>query len=119
MHRQSTYKAEYDEQVTEWLAEGKTFYSFGQTIGVSTSTLYYWQNDYPSFSHAIKKGREIANKIYSEQFLFDRLENQRMNNVVAILYCRNVLGIKTKDDTPPPPPPPDQFNYKDAIADDD
>ena len=99
MTRKSDYKLEYDEQVIEWLAEGKTFASFGKELGVSNSTIYEWKDVNPSFSEAIKRGREIAKDVHSEQFLVDNLENQKLNNVVTVLYCRNVLGIKTKDDS--------------------
>lgn len=104
MTRQSDYKPEYDDMVLEWLAEGNTLRSFAVNIGVSSATLYNWREN-QSFLDAIKKGRKVAHEIYAEQFLYDNLENQKVNNVMAILYCRNVLGIKTKDDDTPPPPP--------------
>lgn len=97
-HRPTKYKPEYDDMVVDWLADGKTLQSFGEHIGASNATLYNWQKN-QSFLDAIKKGRKIAHEIYSEQFLYDKLENQKINNVITILYCRNVLNIKTKDDS--------------------
>ena len=98
MIRKIDYKPEYDEQVIEWLAEGKTLSNFAKSIGVNNSTVWRWSKVENSFCNAIKEGREIAKNVHSEQFLMDNLENQKLNNVVTILYCRNVLNIKTKDD---------------------
>lgn len=116
--RPTNYKDEYDEQVTEWLAVGKTLASFAEKIGVSYVSIWDWAQAHDNFSYAIKKGREIASKIYAEKFLIDNIENQNINNVIAILYCRNVLKIKTKDDAPPPHIPQDNFNYNEVIKDD-
>jgi hypothetical protein len=99
MTRQSDYKPEYDAQVIEWLAEGKTLVNFAKSIGVNNSTVWRWSKEESSFCNAIKEGRDIAKDVHSEQFLVDNLENQKLNNVVTVLYCRNVLGIKTKDDS--------------------
>ena len=96
-HRPTVYQDDYCEAVTEWLSEGKTLASFAKHVGVNSVTIWRWHETIPEFCNAIKSGREIANKIYSEQFLLDNLEKQSLNNVMAILYCRNVLKIETKD----------------------
>lgn len=115
--RPTDYRQEYDSQVTEWLADGKTLYAFGKHISVNTSTLYEWRDNYQSFSEAIKNGRELA-KEWGMQFLADSVKDDKIQPVPFVMYCRNVLNFKTKDDTPPPALPPDNFNYSEAIADD-
>lgn len=116
--RPTDYKQEYDSQVTEWLAEGKTLADFAELIDVTYVTIWNWEQNHESFFNAIKKGREIAQKIYTEKFLKSAIRDDKIQPVPFVMYCRNVLRLKTKDDTPPPPPPTDGFNYGEAIADD-
>jgi hypothetical protein len=97
MTRKSDYKKQYDDQVIEWLAEGKTLYCFGKELGVGTSTLYDWKNNHASFSEAIKKGRELS-KEWGMQFVADAVRDNTVQSVPFIMYCRNFLNLKTKDD---------------------
>lgn len=118
MTRPTDYKEEYDERVTEWLAEGNTLADFAESVGVSYATIWNWGKTHESFFDSVKKGREIAQEIFTEKFLKSALRDVRIQPVPFVMYCRNVLRLKTKDDTPPPAPPPEQFDYRKAIADD-
>ena len=91
------YKHEYCDAVIDWLSNGKTLASFAEHVGVNRVCLWGWKEKHQAFDNAIKKGREIATALHSEQFLLDNIEKQSLNNVMAILYCRNVLKIETKD----------------------
>ena len=91
------YKHEYCDAVIVWLSNGKTLASFAEHVGVNRVCLWGWKEKHEAFDNAIKKGREIATALHSEQFLLDNIEKQSLNNVMAILYCRNVLKIETKD----------------------
>lgn len=42
-----------------WARNGLTNEQIAKNIGISTVTLYDWQNKYPSFSNALKKGKEV------------------------------------------------------------
>lgn len=48
------------EAVRGWAMQGATMDELADMIGVSTSTLYEWQNDYVEFAEAIRAGRYIA-----------------------------------------------------------
>lgn len=43
-----------------WARDGLTNEQIANNIGISTVTLYDWQNKYPSFSNALKKGKEVV-----------------------------------------------------------
>lgn len=43
-----------------WARNGLTNEQIANNIGISTVTLYDWQNKYPSFSNALKKGKEVV-----------------------------------------------------------
>jgi hypothetical protein len=101
MTRQSDYKFEYDEQVVEWLAEGKTLASFAKKIGVNNSTLWRWSKIEPTFCNAIKDGHEIATNIHAPQFMLDAVRDSTVQSVPFVMYCRNVLKLKTKDESAP------------------
>ena len=97
-HRPTVYKDDYCDMVTEWLAEGKTLADFADSIGVHRVTLWDWTKAHTDFGNAVKKGREIASNIHAEKYLLANIENQNLNNVVAVHYFRNVLKLKTRDD---------------------
>lgn len=98
LHGLSTYNPDYCDMVTAWLAEGKTLAGFADKIDVNRVTLWDWTKAHVSFDNAVKKGREIASNIHAEKYLLDNIENQNLNNVVAVHYFRNVLKLKTRDD---------------------
>lgn len=98
MTRQSDYKPEYDEQVIDWLADGGTVAGFAKKIGVNNTTIYRWVKAFPSFSNSIKEGQDIAIKLYAPQFMLDAVRDDTVQSVPFIMYCRNVFGLKTKDD---------------------
>lgn len=61
-------KGKYQEWLTEegllkvegWKRDGLSDEQVAENMGISTATLYQWQKDYPEFSEAIKKGREVV-----------------------------------------------------------
>ena len=44
-------------RIEGWARDGLTDEQIAQKIGISTTTLYQWQIDYPEFSDALKKGK--------------------------------------------------------------
>lgn len=62
----SLYKPEYDRQVLELCLLGKKDEEIAQYFGVVPSTFYLWKKEFPSFSEAIKDGKERAdNRVVS------------------------------------------------------
>ena len=59
-----------------WARDGLTDDQIAKNIGISLSTYYAWQNSYPEFSDAIKKGKapvdyEIENALFKRAFGFE------------------------------------------------
>lgn len=49
-------------KVTKWAQEGLFDCQIAEKMGINKSTFYEWLKNYPEFSDAIKKGKEIADK---------------------------------------------------------
>lgn len=58
--RPTKYKSEYDVMATNYCLLGATNEELAKFFEVDLTTINYWMHNYPSFSHAIKEGREIA-----------------------------------------------------------
>lgn len=60
--RPSVYKQEFDDiaDAMTWL--GASIPQIAEKLGVDESTVDKWMKDHPSFSAAIKEGREIADR---------------------------------------------------------
>ena len=43
-----------------WARDGLKDEQIADNLGISTSTLYEWKRRFPSFSEALKKGKEVA-----------------------------------------------------------
>lgn len=54
----TNYKPEYNEQLTEHLAQGFTLESFGEVINTNKNELLNWLNTYPDF----KEAKEVGDK---------------------------------------------------------
>lgn len=100
--RPTKYKSEYCDMVVEWLAEGKLLYNFAKHINVGVVTLHDWRNAHEEFSKAIKKG-EVLKQYIAEKYVENMVENNHINNVAFVMYCRNFLKLRTKDPEVEPP----------------
>lgn len=98
--RPTKYKPEYANQVRDWLSNGKTLYAFGVHKGVCTKTIYEWRDANPDFLQAITDGKALALE-WGQQFVVDALRDNTVQSVPFIMYCRNFLKLKTKDDDTP------------------
>lgn len=96
--RPTLYKREYAPLVTEWLAEGSVLYDFAALVGVTQSTLWEWMEKNKDFSEAVKRGRNRAKALYAEKFAKEAVRDKDVQSVPYIIYARNFLGLKTKDD---------------------
>lgn len=92
------YKKQYDEMVLNWLSKGETLADFAIKIGVNNVTIYRWKNEHESFCKSVKEGQEISREINAEKFLKDAVRDNAVQSVPFVMYCRNVLKLKTKDE---------------------
>jgi len=84
MARPSLYETEWKEKlvvIQGWARDGLTNEQIANNIGISTKTLYEWQNKYSEFSDALKKGkevvdREVENALYKNATGYDYTEEQ-------------------------------------------
>jgi transposase-like protein len=67
--RPTKYKEEYNEQAYKLCLLGHTDEELASFFEIATSTLYEWKLEYPDFSEAIKKGKEIADMDVAEKLL--------------------------------------------------
>lgn len=49
-------------KIEGWARDGLTNEQIAHNIGISTTTLYDWCNNYPNFSDALKKGKEVVDR---------------------------------------------------------
>lgn len=74
----------YDKNITPilaegWAREGLNNEQIANNLGIHISTLYEWQNIYPDFSEALKKGKEVVdfkveNALYKKAIGYDYIE---------------------------------------------
>lgn len=72
-------KGKYQEWLTEenlirlegWARDGLTDEQIAHNIGINRTTLYEWCNKYPDIADALKKGKEVIDRIV-ENSLFKR-----------------------------------------------
>jgi len=60
MSGKTTHKPEYDEQAMKYCLLGATNVQLAEMFGVAVSTIDKWIKDIPTFSGAVKEGREAA-----------------------------------------------------------
>lgn len=120
--RPTSYKHEYCQQLIDYFVESQkpTIEDFCKINKIPISTFYDWLNVHKDLSEAKKKCWELRRESFLNEVenLIVTPHTVKVNAFPLALIARR-YGIKTKDDTTPPPPPPDEFNYLEAIADDD
>lgn len=89
MARPSLYETEWKEKlvvIQGWARDGLTNEQIAKNIGISTKTLYEWQNKYSEFSDALKKGKEVVDR---------EVENALLENAKGYYYTEE-QAIKVK-----------------------
>lgn len=65
MGRPSKYEAEWKDKlevVKGWARDGLSNEQIAHNMGISTTTLYEWQNKYPEFADALSKSKEVVDR---------------------------------------------------------
>lgn len=89
--RPTKYVPEYDAIVCNYVRENKTMEDIAKLLEVNVATVYDWQAKIPSFSEAIKRGREQ---------LLDKVEYnlyQRANGIEFTETKKIIEGKQDKD----------------------
>lgn len=67
--RPSKYKPEFCQIIEDELAKGYGLAAACVALDIVKETAYEWANQYPDFSHAIKKGRQKSQKFWSKTLI--------------------------------------------------
>lgn len=95
--RPTDYKPEYCDMVIEWLASGKLMYDFADKIGANIVTVHRWRKTNPEFCKAITEGEELKS-YWGQKFVQEAVRDHTIQGVPFVMYCRNFLKLKTRDD---------------------
>lgn len=95
MGRPTKYKTEYRVKAIDFLAEGKSVTQLSAHMGVHKSTIYQWAKDYPEFSDALTRGRELS-QAYWETELVEMMRDRNVNAPLVKLYFANRFGWHDK-----------------------
>lgn len=49
-------------KIEGWARDGLTDEQIAKNIGISRETIYAWKKQYPDFSNALKKGKEVVDR---------------------------------------------------------
>ncbi len=62
MGRPTLYDPDKLILVQGWARDGLTNEQIAEKLGIAPATLYEWQNRYPEFAEALKKGKEVVDR---------------------------------------------------------
>lgn len=87
--RPSKYSPDFHPPLAEALARnGLTLEQIADKIGITTSTLYEWKNQYPAFSESLKRGKEEPDSKV-EHSLYERAIGYVNKDAVKIFMPAN------------------------------
>lgn len=70
-------------QVKEWAEEGLINKQLAHKIGINVATLYEWQDRFPEFADAIKKGKKVID---------EQVENSLLKRAIGYRYEEETWG---------------------------
>lgn len=71
-----------------WARDGLTDDQIAHNMGINTSTIYDWKKKYPDFSNALKKGKEVVDRL---------VENALLKRALGYSYEETKLVHSDKD----------------------
>ena len=71
MGRPTKYKPEYCDHLIAQMGKGFSMTAVAGSMGVAKSTLFYWAQNYPDFSDALKKGEAVRLLFWEERLVND------------------------------------------------
>lgn len=87
-------KGKYQEWLTPegllriegWARDGLTDEQMAENIGISTSTLYEWKKSHPEISEALKKSKDVADRMVENALFKNAVEG---NITAQIFWLKN------------------------------
>jgi len=95
-HRPSTYRPEYCERATEYLAKGHSLTAFAGNIGVVLASVSNWMERYPDFKTAVHIGLQKGAETW-ENLLLNTAVKNRGNVAAAIFGLKNRGATEWRD----------------------
>ena len=80
--------------VEGWARDGLSNKQIAHNIGISEQTLNVWRNSYPSFSDALKKGKEVVDFMVENALFKSAIEG---NTTAQIFWLKNRRPDKWRD----------------------
>ncbi len=68
MARPSDYKPEFNEQAKRFALLGYTAKEIAKAFDIAESTFHKWKKEFPEFSEAVTRGRDVADAEVAEAF---------------------------------------------------
>lgn len=95
--RPTKYKPEYAEQAHKLCLLGHTNEELAKFFEVDTDTIYQWRKDFPEFSEAVLRGREVADAEVAKSF-HKRAVGYRFDEITYEKVIKEVDGVSEEDD---------------------
>ena len=90
--RPSLYDPAYIEQVIELGKLGKSTEAIGATLGVGTSTLYRWRDEFEEFRDALDSAKEYELLWWEDIAQTHMIENRESDKINASIWSRSMAA---------------------------
>jgi transposase-like protein len=90
--RPSLYDPAYIEQVIELGKLGKSTEAIGATLGVGTSTLYRWRDEFEEFRDALDTAKEYELLWWEDIAQTHMIENRESDKINASIWSRSMAA---------------------------
>jgi len=87
------YKKEYCKNLIDHMSQGKSFSTFGSTIGFVRSTMYLWAEKFPEFGDAKDQGEQLAQEWFEEKLLLKTTDSTVGKNIDTSCL---IFALKTR-----------------------
>ena len=96
--RPTKYKPEYCALVIEEMKQGASIEELPLVLDVVCSTIYQWQEQFPEFSEAIKRGVSFSQAWWMKKGRTN-LENKEFSATLFYMNMKNRFGWRDKTET--------------------
>lgn len=97
--RPTKYDPAYCDGVIAFMSEGGCATEYAAELGVSKSTLYLWAEQYPEFSDAFSRAKEVGEAYWLRRLRTDLMGTRDCNAPLVKLYLSNRFGMSDKTES--------------------